>query len=111
MGLAPIKGALSGAVLFVCLAAGSAIADKVLSHRDDLSAKDREKAAGVLQFPTDFEKPEKFEVMQGGAGTSTKKPDRDAYAHSNPKITSDERLSFRLGCCRRSSHALLPGRE
>ncbi len=86
----------AGAVL-VCLAAAPAAADGPLAHRDDLSDADRAKVAKVLRGPAGFERPEPFELMQGGAGTSTRRPDRDAYSRSNANLGFDEEQSFKLG--------------
>ena len=97
MGLAPVTSAVSGAVFGFYLIAGSVFADEVLSHRDDLSEKDRAKAARVLQAPADFEKPELFEPMQGGAGTSTRRPNRDAFSHSNTNLNFEEQHTFKVG--------------
>ncbi|MCX2724981.1 di-heme oxidoredictase family protein [Roseibium salinum] len=96
MGVFPNPGALLGAVI-ICLAAGTAAAEEPLSHRDDLTPADREKAASVLRPPADFETPESFEPMQGGAGTSTRRPDRNAFSLSNANLTFEEEQTFKLG--------------
>ncbi len=97
MRLVPRPGAMTGVFLCFCLAAGTALSDDALSHRDDLSAKDRIKAAKVLQPPADFEAAEAFEIMQGGAGTSRKRINRDAYSHSNANLTFEEQATFKVG--------------
>lgn len=97
MRLVPRPGAMTGVFLCFCLAAGTALSDDTLSHRDDLSAKDRVKAAKVLQPPADFEAAEAFEIMQGGAGTSRKRINRDAYSHSNANLTFEEQATFKVG--------------
>ncbi len=97
MRLVPRPGAMTGVFLCFCLAAGTALSDDTLSHRDDLSAKDRIKAAKVLQPPADFEAAEAFEIMQGGAGTSRKRINRDAYSHSNANLTFEEQATFKVG--------------
>jgi CxxC motif-containing protein (DUF1111 family) len=98
MGLAPVTSAVSGAMLAIFLTSGSAaFAEESLSHRNDLSTKDKSKAAKVLQGPADFEKPELFEPMQGGAGTSTRRPNRDAFSHSNTNLTFEEQHTFKVG--------------
>jgi CxxC motif-containing protein (DUF1111 family) len=97
MGLVPGTGTVMGAV-FACLhISGTALASEVLSHRDDLTVQDRAKAVRVLQPPKKFDEPEKFEAMQGGAGTSTRKPSRNSFSHSNSKLTFEEELSFKVG--------------
>ncbi|WP_417711379.1 di-heme oxidoredictase family protein [Roseibium aggregatum] len=97
MRLVPRQGATTGVFLCFCLAAGTAVSDDTLSYRDDLSAKDRLKAARVLQPPADFEAAEAFELMQGGAGTSRKRINRDAYSHSNANLTFEEQATFKVG--------------
>ncbi len=97
MRLVPRPGAMTGVFLCFCLAVGTALSDDTLSHRDDLSAKDRVKAAKVLQPPADFEAAEAFEIMQGGAGTSRKRINRDAYSHSNANLTFEEQATFKVG--------------
>jgi len=97
MGLVPNLGAAVGTVLVVCLTAGTAFADGPLPHRDDLSAKDRKKVANVLKLPADFLKAEPFEAMQGGAGTSTRRPSRDAFSQFNGNITFEEEQTFKIG--------------
>ncbi|MHA7775851.1 di-heme oxidoreductase family protein [Roseibium sp. M-1] len=93
----PRPGALAGALLTVCLVAGTAGAGDVLSHRDDLSPEDKVKAAGVLQPAADFEKAEPFEAMQGGAGTTRKRINRDIYSHANANLTFEEQVTFKVG--------------
>lgn len=97
MRLVPRPGTVTGVFLCFCLGAGTALAGGALSHRDDLSAKDRLKAARVLQPPADFEAAEAFELMQGGAGTSRKRINRDAYSHSNANLTFEEQATFKVG--------------
>nr|WP_305987826.1 di-heme oxidoredictase family protein [Roseibium sp. MMSF_3544] len=91
------SSAVKGALLCVLVAAVPAAADGPLSHRDDLSEKDKAKVSRVLQAPSDFETPELFEPMQGGAGTSTRRPNRDAFSHSNTNLTFEEQHDFRVG--------------
>ncbi|MTI43469.1 CxxC motif-containing protein (DUF1111 family) [Roseibium hamelinense] len=68
-----------------------------LSHRDDLNTTDRAKAASVLVLPNDFSKAELFEPMAGGAGTSKKRINRDAFSHSNSNLTFEEEQTFKVG--------------
>jgi CxxC motif-containing protein (DUF1111 family) len=46
---------------------------------------------------TDFSKPEQFETMQGGAGTSKKRVNQDAFSQSSANITFEEEATFKLG--------------
>ncbi|WP_422372539.1 di-heme oxidoredictase family protein [Hoeflea sp.] len=65
--------------------------------RDDLSGKDRKRVEAVAQPARDFSRPENFEIMQGGAGTSTKIVSRDAFSHFNQNLTFEEEEQFKLG--------------
>ena len=67
------------------------------SQRDDLNAKDRRRVTAVTAPTTNFEKPENFETMQGGAGTSTKLVNRDAFSQFNQNLTFEEEERFKLG--------------
>lgn len=97
MGMVPGSGAVPAALLSVFLLMPAVRADGVLDYRDDLTASDRAKAAKVLEPPSDFEKPELFEPMQGGAGTSRRQPGRDSYSQSNSNLTFEEEQTFKVG--------------
>ncbi|TGQ03208.1 di-heme oxidoredictase family protein, partial [Mesorhizobium sp. M2E.F.Ca.ET.219.01.1.1] len=51
----------------------------------------------VTRPTADFSKPEPFELMQGGAGTSRKDVSRDAFSQPSANITFEEEGTFRLG--------------
>ncbi|WP_422378735.1 di-heme oxidoredictase family protein [Roseibium sp.] len=93
----PGSGAVLGAFLCMWLAAEPALSADPLPHRNDLSAQDRAKVSKVLSFPTDFERAEPFELMQGGAGTSQRRPNRDALSHANANLTFEEQHLFKVG--------------
>lgn len=97
MNWVPGTGILTGAFLCFSVASGAAQAGTTLPHRDDLSERDRARVAAVVSPSADFEKPEPFEPMQGGAGTSRKRPDRDAFSRSNSNLTFEEQHSFKVG--------------
>ncbi|MET1416061.1 di-heme oxidoredictase family protein [Roseibium sp. HPY-6] len=97
MKLGPQSRSLWSALLCLVLAGTPSVAGEPLSHRDDLTAQDKRKAAGVLRPPADFEAPEAFELMQGGAGTSQRRPNRDAFSHSNANLTFEEQHDFKVG--------------
>ncbi len=65
--------------------------------RTDLSPKDAKRVEAVTRPTADFSKPEQFELMQGGAGTSKKRPNQDAFSHSSANITFEEEGTFKLG--------------
>nr|WP_040616685.1 di-heme oxidoredictase family protein [Roseibium sp. TrichSKD4] len=79
------------------LAASATLAETLLPHREDLNPEDRQKVQAVLHPPTDFSKAEPFEAMQGGAGTSRKRINRDAFSHSNANLTFEEQQEFKVG--------------
>ncbi|MBG6174640.1 CxxC motif-containing protein (DUF1111 family) [Labrenzia sp. EL_208] len=97
MRLALRSNAAKSAVLCAFLAVNPVAAGDPFSHRDDLSEKDRARIANILSAPADFEAPEPFEPMQGGAGTSTRRPNRDAFSHSNANLTFEEQHDFKVG--------------
>nr|WP_257098986.1 di-heme oxidoredictase family protein [Pseudovibrio flavus] len=68
-----------------------------MQHRDDLSAKDKARVSKVSQPAGTFDDAEPFEVMQGGAGTSRKRINRDAFSHPTQNITFEEEKQFKVG--------------
>lgn len=83
--------------LAAALMALPASAEEILSYRDDLTPEDRKKVSRVVAAPTDFSKPESFELMAGGAGTSRKRINRDAFSHPSANMTFEEEQTFRVG--------------
>jgi len=67
------------------------------SIREDLSDKDRQRVEQVVRPTTDFQSPERFERMQGGAGTSTKLVNRDALSQFNANLSFEQEETFKLG--------------
>ncbi|AZO26148.1 di-heme oxidoredictase family protein [Mesorhizobium sp. M1B.F.Ca.ET.045.04.1.1] len=67
------------------------------TSRTDLTPKDQARVLAVTRPTTDFSKPEPFELMQGGAGTSEKDVNRDAFSQSSANITFEEEATFKLG--------------
>ncbi len=65
--------------------------------RSDLNAKDQARVTAVTRPTTDFSRPEPFELMQGGAGTSEKDVGRDAFSQSSANLTFEEEGTFKLG--------------
>lgn len=66
-------------------------------RRNDLSEKDRERIKAVIAPTRDFKTVERFETMQGGAGTSAKIVNKDAFSHFNQNLTFEEEEKFKLG--------------
>lgn len=77
--------------------AGSAEPVGLATSRTDLTPKDQARVLAVARPTTDFSKPESFETMQGGAGTSRKQVDRDAFSQPSENITFEEEGTFKLG--------------
>ncbi len=73
------------------------VAAAELSHREDLSVEDRARVVSVTAAPSDFEKPEPFEAMSGGAATSRATPNRDAFSQSSANLDFEDELTFKLG--------------
>ncbi|MBZ9659913.1 thiol oxidoreductase [Mesorhizobium sp. ESP-6-4] len=67
------------------------------TSRTDLTPKDQARVLAVTRPTADFTRPEPFELMQGGAGTSRKDINRDAFSQSSANITFEEEGTFKLG--------------
>lgn len=65
--------------------------------RDDLNAKDLARVEKVVQPTSDFSKAEKFETKSGGATTSTKAVNRDAFSQFSDNLTFEDEQNFKLG--------------
>jgi len=65
--------------------------------RDDLTQPDRKRVERVVKPAISFDAAEKFERMQGGAGTSAKLVNRDALSHFNANLTFKQEETFKLG--------------
>jgi CxxC motif-containing protein (DUF1111 family) len=81
------------------LAATPALAgsDAFPTTRTDLTPQDLARVEAITRPTTDFSRPEPFELMQGGAGTSKKRPNQDAFSQSSANITFEEEATFKLG--------------
>ncbi|ESX96849.1 MULTISPECIES: di-heme oxidoredictase family protein [unclassified Mesorhizobium] len=77
--------------------AGSSEPVGLATSRTDLTPKDRSRVLAVTRPTQDFSKPESFETMQGGAGTSRKQVNRDAFSQPSENITFEEQGNFKLG--------------
>ena len=58
---------------------------------------DLARVVAITKPATDFSKAEQFELMQGGAGTSRKRVNQDAFSQSSANITFEEEGTFKLG--------------
>ncbi|SDA83064.1 di-heme oxidoredictase family protein [Mesorhizobium qingshengii] len=89
-------------VIFVVAFTSSAMAGDpqppgLATTRTDLDAKDQARVTAIIRPTTDFSKPEQFELMQGGAGTSRKDSSRDSFSQSSANITFEEEGTFKFG--------------
>lgn len=82
-------------VFFFALVTQTVVAQQIT--RDDLSDIDAARVQTVTRPTIDFDKVEKFEVMQGGATTSTHTVNRDAFSHSAANLSFEEEKKFKLG--------------
>lgn len=95
----PFRG-LSIAILAIVSApplAGAVDPAGLATSRTDLTPKDQARVIAVTRPTADFSKPEAFETMQGGAGTSRKQVDLDAFSQPSENITFEEEGNFKLG--------------
>jgi CxxC motif-containing protein (DUF1111 family) len=65
--------------------------------RNDLTPEEQARVAAVTAPADDFSKAEEFEALQGGAATSKKRPNRDAFSQFSANITFEEQATFKLG--------------
>ena len=66
-------------------------------ERSDLNAKDIARVIKITQPATSFDRAEKFEAMQGGAGTSKSPLDRHAFSQPQSNLSFADREQFNLG--------------
>ncbi|WP_281017489.1 MULTISPECIES: di-heme oxidoredictase family protein [unclassified Minwuia] len=91
-------GAIAAAVLsglFLGLPAAPAVADS--PGRSDLTQKDLARFRAVTAPPASFTQAEPFEMMAGGAATSRKTPDGNAFSHSSANLDFEGERDFKLG--------------
>jgi CxxC motif-containing protein (DUF1111 family) len=101
-----VAGKRASYIALVALAAisGAAVAGTLgdaspglATTRDDISQADLARVVAITKPATDFSKAEQFELMQGGAGTSRKRVNQDAFSQSSANITFEEEGTFKLG--------------
>lgn len=88
---------LFGAALALCVALQAAAGDLIPAERTDLTPEDAARVEAITRPATDFTAPEQFELLPGGASTSKKRVNRDAFSHSSANITFEEEGTFKLG--------------
>ncbi|KQT45295.1 thiol oxidoreductase [Aureimonas sp. Leaf454] len=75
----------------------AAVVAESVAARGDLSPLDLKRVRAVTKPASDFSKPEAFEAMQGGAGTSTKLVNRDAFSQISANQDFAGEDTFKLG--------------
>lgn len=68
-----------------------------VTQRSDLTEKDRRRVEDVVKPTTDFTKAEAFEAMSGGAATSAKVDDANAFSQPSASLPFEARQNFELG--------------
>lgn len=89
--VAVLTAALAFAGAAVCFAAGA------MDYRDDLTAEDRLRVADVTRPASDFSKAEPSEGLPGGAATSQKRINRDAFSNASANLGFEEEQRFKIG--------------
>lgn len=78
------------------LASGNVLADDIM-NRNDLSPQDSQRVRNITTPTIEFSKAEKFEAAQGGAATSWKRSNRDAFSQFSTNLTFEQEQTFKLG--------------
>lgn len=85
---------IASAAVAALLAGGLVAGERV---RSDLTQKDLARVRAVTAPTTDFSRPEAFETMSGGAATSLKLVNRDAFSNFSANLSFAEEEKFKLG--------------
>lgn len=85
------------AVLVAALGLGWAWAGGGLPARGDLSGEDRERVAEVTAPAGSFDAAERYERRPGGAATSTKRVNANAFSHPSANLDFEGQQRFLLG--------------
>ena len=89
------RWSLLAAVLGSAALAGSP--DPFSTVRDDIDEATRARVEAVTRPAIDFSKPEKFEYLPGGAATSRKLVNQDAFSNFSANLSFEEQGTFKLG--------------
>lgn len=87
----------SARLLTVALLLMPATVAAAQSSREDLSEADRARVEAVTRPATDFSRPEPFELMQGGAGTTKRVSDANALSHPGENLVFEDEQRFLVG--------------
>jgi CxxC motif-containing protein (DUF1111 family) len=85
------------AALTAVALAGDLDSPGLATSRTDLTPEDLARVAAITRPTADFSKAEQFELMQGGAGTSKRRPNQDAFSHFAANLSFEEQGTFKLG--------------
>jgi CxxC motif-containing protein (DUF1111 family) len=85
------------AICIMVLSLSAAVLASDRPGRTDLDDKTRARVERVTKPATDFSKPESFELMQGGAGTSKKLVNQDAFSQFSANMSFEDESDFKLG--------------
>lgn len=89
--------ALSLGVAIGSLAASAGEPDPVAAKRDDIDAGTLARVEAVTRPASDFSRPEQFEDMPGGAATSRKLVNQDAFSQFSANMSFEDQGNFKLG--------------
>lgn len=96
-----IAGRFASATLGLSVLAGAALAAGIAidlpTTRTDLTPADIARVAAITAPTTDFSKAESFEPLPGGAGTSRKRPNQDAFSQFSANLSFEQQATFKLG--------------
>jgi CxxC motif-containing protein (DUF1111 family) len=95
-----LRASLAVGLAGVALAAGAMAGDVppgLPTTRTDLTPKDLARVLAITAPTTDFSKAEDFEPMPGGAATSRKRVNQDAFSHPSANLSFEEQGTFKLG--------------
>ncbi len=65
--------------------------------RADLTPADQARVTAITAPTRDFSKAEPFELLPGGAATSKKRVNQDAFSHSSANVSFEQEGTFKLG--------------
>lgn len=88
---------LASLAVTVLSTAAAATFSQPKAVRDDLSEADRVRVDEVTAAPTDFTVPQAFEQMSGGAATSTKLVNANAFSHPSANLEFADQQEFLVG--------------
>jgi CxxC motif-containing protein (DUF1111 family) len=93
----PLAIVLLATVSFAGSTFAGDISPGLATSREDIPAADLARVKSVTAPATDFSKPESFEALPGGAATTKKRPNQDAFSQSSANITFEQEGTFKLG--------------